>query len=102
MSIKPLDFQVMIPKTSEVSKIHNDEMNKNNTNLQQQATTVSHDAQKNLKQVNSREKAQEGKIRERQERNKKEGSSGGGEKELEKKDKGKKSGQKTSTIDIRL
>jgi hypothetical protein len=29
MSIKPIDFQVMYPKTYEVSKIQNEEANKN-------------------------------------------------------------------------
>ncbi len=106
MSIKPLDFQVMIPKTSEVSKIHNDEINKNTANLKQQASSMQQEAENNLKQVNSREKAHEGKIRENQEKSGKgsgkETGKGSEGKEPDKKDKEKKLEKKTSTIDIRL
>lgn len=39
MSIKPVDYQILIPKTSEVSKIQNDNQNKNATIQQQQSVS---------------------------------------------------------------
>ncbi len=106
MSIKPVDFQVMIPKTSEVSKINKDELNKNDAHHQQQASTIQHEADNSLRQVHSQDKAQEGKIRDRQEKNKNARGEGnrdnGNKKEQKNKDKDKNSDKKTGTIDIRL
>lgn len=103
MSIKPIDFQVMLPKTTEVSKIHNDERNKGVLLQQQQAATVQNNAEANIRQVHTQEKAQEARIREKQEKDK------GNRKEEKKKNKGNYDNKKetdvelkTSFIDIRL
>jgi hypothetical protein len=103
MSIKPIDFQVMLPKTSEVSKIHNDEQHRNLSLQQQQAATVQNKAETNIRQVHTQEKTQEARIREKQEKDK------GGKKEEKKKNKGNygikkelNDENKTSFIDIRL
>lgn len=101
VSIKPIDFQVTVAKTSEVAKIHNDEEHKNQTLQQQQASQTQSNAEYNMKHVSSREKAQEGKIRERQEKNKN-GSNKENKEDKDKKDKGKSNVKKTSTIDIRI
>ncbi len=45
MSIKPVDYQILIPKTSEVSKIQNDNQNKNATIQQQQSVSTQHKAE---------------------------------------------------------
>lgn len=103
MSIKPIDFQVMLPKTSEVSKIHSDEQHRGLLFQQQQAATVQSKAEANIRQVHSQEKPQQAGIREKQEKDK------GGKKEEKKKSKGnygvKKetlTENKTSYIDIKI
>lgn len=103
MSIKPIDFQVMIPKTGEVSKIQNDQQQRNHAMEQQQTTVNQHKSQDNVNLVHSREDAQKAKISEKQEKkqgekrqkkNRQKGSYGTkGEKSME---------EQTSTIDIRL
>ena len=103
MSIKPVDFQVMLPKTSEISKIHNDDQHKNQLLQQQQAVTVQNKAEDQLRQVYSQDKANEARIREKQEKNreknkkekKKNNGNYGGSKEIQ-------SDGQTSTIDIKL
>ncbi|MCX8130295.1 MAG: hypothetical protein N3I35_09380 [Clostridia bacterium] len=105
MSIKPVDFQVMLPRTTEISKIHSDEQHKNQIIQQQQESTVQHKAEDNVKYVHSQDKVQEAKIREKEEKER-------NDKKQEKrknKNKGnynsnskKEEDIKTSTIDIRL
>ena len=63
MSIKPVDFQVMLPKTSEVSKLHNDEQQRNQGLHLQQAEKNQHRVENNLRQVHSQENAQEARIK---------------------------------------
>jgi hypothetical protein len=103
MSIKPIDFQVMLPKVTEVSKIHNDERNKGVLLQQQQAATIKNKSEVNIRQVHMQEKAQEARIREKQEKDK------NSKKEEKKKNKGNYDNKKetdvelkTSFIDIRL
>ena len=96
MSIKPIDFQVMLPKAIEVSKVHSDEQHKNQAVQQQQTASTQHSADRNARQVHSQESVQEARIRERRERNQ------GKEKKKSKQDKGKNSDENSSTIDIRL
>lgn len=67
MSIKPVDLQVMIPKSSEVSKINNTEQQKSQVLLQQQANLTQHKVEDTLTQVYQRQKTFEVQIRERQE-----------------------------------
>jgi hypothetical protein len=66
MSIKPMDFQVLYPKTTEVSKTYNDETNKNMAVNQQQAEMNRDRIDHNLKQVVARENVQQGRVNEKQ------------------------------------
>jgi hypothetical protein len=68
MSIRPMDFQVMYPKTSELSKTYSDETNKNQAIAQQQAETNRERVDSNLKQVVARENVQHGRVNEKQEK----------------------------------
>lgn len=103
MSIKPVDFQVIIPKTAEISKIHNDEHNKNHAFQQQQVNTMQQKSESITKQVYSQEKAHESRIRERQEKHR-EGRKGESGKDSGKKRKNEKSNRdfRESTIDIKI
>lgn len=103
MSIKPVDIQVMIPRTIEISKSSNDEAQKNHTILQQQAASVQQHAETSLKQVYSQKRPQDAGITERQ---KEKGNNG---KHQNKKEKNINIGSKiikkstqTSTIDIKI
>ena len=107
MAIKPVDFQIMIPRTMEASKASNDVNHRNITAQQQQAAATQHRAEGSLKQVYSRTQPQSAHVDEKQ-------------KESNKKDKkGKRSGSQsngseendhdrpkneiiTSTIDIKI
>ncbi|HEY5583623.1 MAG TPA: hypothetical protein VIK78_03925 [Ruminiclostridium sp.] len=93
MSIKPMDFQVMFPKTSEVAKTYNDETNKNQAINQQQASSNQERIDNNLKQVIARENVQHGSITEKQEKD--------NTKQNDKKKK-QKNTPNTPTIDIRI
>lgn len=106
MAIKPVDFQVMIPRAMEAAKASNDVNHRNITAQQQQAAATQHRAEDSLKQVYSRTQPQSAHVDEKQ----KESSSKDG--------KGKKSGRQsngneengrdkqneiiTSTIDIKI
>ncbi|NJD02284.1 MAG: hypothetical protein FIA99_06740 [Ruminiclostridium sp.] len=102
MSIKPVDFQVMIPRTMEVSKFSNEEINKNNTMQQQLAATTQHLAENTLKQVYSQKRAQNARINGGQ---REKGSSGKEQKKGKNEDSGEKVQEKTmqtTTIDIKV
>ena len=93
MSIKPMDFQVLYPKTTEVSKIYNDEANKNQA-IHQQITETNRDRiDHNLKQVVARENVKQGRVHEKQPKD--------NNKQNDKKKKHKKE-ENTSKIDIRI
>ena len=103
MSIKPVDFQVMIPRTMEVSKSSNDEAQKNQTMQQYQAASTQQHAENTLKQVYSQKRAQDARITQRQ---KEKGNSG---KDQKKKDRNgnnesnaTRNNMQTSTIDIKI
>lgn len=99
MSIKPVDFQVMIPKASELSRIQETDHQKDNVLQQNQANSMQHKVDNSLKQVYSQNKAQEARITEKQEKqreNNKEGKKKGSN------SKNKQAGIKTSTIDIKI
>lgn len=68
MSIRPMDFQVMYPKTSELSKAYSDEVNKNQAIAQQQAEKNGEKVDSSLKQVVARENVQHGRVNEKQEK----------------------------------
>lgn len=93
MSIKPMDFQVLYPKTTELSKTYNDEANKNQAVHQQQAETNRDRIDQSLKQVVARENVQHGRVNEKQPRD--------NNKQNEKK-KNQKNPENKSKIDIRI
>jgi hypothetical protein len=66
MSIKPVDFQVMIPRSMEAAKISNDANHKNLTYQQQQAAATQHRAEGSLKQVYSRAQPQSAHVDDKQ------------------------------------
>lgn len=107
MAIKPIDFQVMIPRTLEAAKVSNDEAQKNHLLHQQQAAATRNKAEDSLKQVYSRSQAEHARILEKQrensqkERKKKKNSQNQDENE----DSGKGRLNKdirTNTIDIKI
>lgn len=94
MSIKPMDFQVMFPKTSELSKAYNDETNKNQAVHQQQAEANRDQIDHNLKQVVARENVRNGRVNERQQKD--------NTKQDNKKKQQKNNTKNRTTIDIRI
>lgn len=84
MAIKPVDLQIMIPRTMEAAKASNDVNHRNLTAQQQQAAATQHRAEDSLKQVYSRSQPHNAQISEKQ----KDNSSKDG--------KGKKSGGKSA------
>ncbi|MDK2798553.1 MAG: hypothetical protein PWP27_123 [Clostridiales bacterium] len=65
MSIKPIDFQIAVPKTSEISKIQNEDNQKYYTNQQHVSSFVQEQANHAMKRVNATDKSYEGKIRDK-------------------------------------
>ncbi len=59
---------MVIPKTSEVSKMYNDDVNKNQAIQQQQQTANQTNIDNKLKQVVNRENVQNGRVKEKQEK----------------------------------
>lgn len=103
MSIKPVDMQVIIPKTSEVSKIYSAEMNKNQVQQQQQTATTQHRVENSMRQVYSQDRTYEARIKEREEKHqgrdkKDEGKSRG----REKTEKDNEIREVSGIIDIRI
>lgn len=74
MSIKPIDFQVMIPKTAEISKIQNDQQQKNIVVNEQQTNTMRQKTEENVNIVHSRENAEKVRVDSEQEKKKDEKS----------------------------
>ena len=107
MSIKPVDFQIAIPRTMEAAKAVNDEIQRGLSNQQQQAAMTQNKAEDSLKQVYSRSQAQDVRIAEKQKENRsgnrKGKKSGGKTDENEADDSGKmKRPYSNSTIDIKI
>ncbi len=103
MSIRPVDFQIMLPKTAEVSKINSDEQQRSQIMQQQQNANLQHKVDNSIKQVHSQDNVQEAMIREKRERER------DNQKKQDKRKKGNYNNKKetddgiqTSTIDIRL
>ena len=99
MSIRPIDYQTMIPKASEVQKIRHAELltpqNNDATNIQKNQEQIA----RNLRRVNETKKAFEGKINrddpKKQQNNKEQD-------EQDERDKKKQKDQKKQSIDIRI
>ena len=107
LPIKPIDYQVMIPRTLEAAKVNNDEAQKNHLLHQQQAMTTQQKADDSLKQVYSRSQAEHARIMEKQRENrqndKKRKKDGQNPEESEGSEKSKLNNDiRTSTIDIKI
>jgi len=105
MSIKPVDFQVMIPRTMEISKSSSNETQKNYTMQQQQAASTQNNAENTLRQVYSQKHAQDVRITQRQ-KDKESSEKDRKKKEEEKNESSESKAQiksmQTSTIDIKV
>ncbi|KNY28352.1 hypothetical protein [Pseudobacteroides cellulosolvens] len=71
MSIKPIDFQVMIPKTAEVSKAVNDDHQKNLGMNQNNADRLQHKSENEVKTVHSQGRTSGPEIKDNKDREKK-------------------------------
>jgi hypothetical protein len=104
MSIKPIDFQMLIPKTVEVSKISSDSANKETALQQQQSAMIQHRAENSLKQVYNRDKTQDVRITEKQKEDRRDKKKK--DKDTQNKGNDEKSNMdkrmQTSTIDIKV
>ena len=103
MSLKPIDYQVMLPKANEVSRDLSGQLSKYNAIQKQQADRVKDNAEEEQKQVRDRENIHKARI-ERQEERK--GHQQGKRQQHENEDEDKEGkGKKKEmgvTIDIRL
>lgn len=107
MPIKPIDFQVTIPRTLDAAKAVSDAMQRNQGLQQQQASSINRDAEESLKQVYARSEAEQARImekqRERQQREDEKEKDGRNPDEKEKQENRRlKKDLSTSTIDIRI
>lgn len=84
MSVKPVDFQIVIPRSVDAARTRSEELQKNEAVQQQQAAAVQNRAEDTLRQVCSRSKTEETRITERQRER------GGQEEGRKKKEEGKK------------
>ena len=106
MSIKPIHYQLSVPRAMEVSKTKSDEQLKELSQQQNQAAAIQHQADDSVKHVQKRDKVEEVRIREKQEREeeaKKKHQSN--DSENEKKDKAPQKdieANKTSSIDVKI
>lgn len=104
MGIRSIDFQVTIPKASEISKTSGDEQNRLHAMQQQQNASAQNRVRDSVNMVQSREKAEEAVIRERQqekERNEQQNKNNSKKREKDKKNK-ELSDHRSSIIDIKI
>jgi len=108
MSIKPVDFQVILPRTAEVSKMSSEELYKQIAVQQHQSQLVQQKSELNTRQVHSQEKAYKVEIKEKQERNGKGSKKDSDRRDLKNNDEPDKKDDKdyvvskTGKIDIRI
>jgi hypothetical protein len=102
MSIKPVDFQVALPKTAEVSRIQSEEQQKNSLFQQQQNMSVRNDAEKSLRQVHSQNKPENAKIREKRDKHEEKKRKNKNNNIIYSKNRELEEEIRISTIDIRL
>jgi len=97
MSIRPMDFQVLYPKTTELSKTYTDEVNRNQVVSQQQAEANRDRIDHSLKQVVARENIQHGVVvKEKQQRD------NNSQNDKNKKKQNRNNNEERSKIDIRI
>lgn len=77
MSVKPVDFQIMIPRTNEISKAQCDSRQKEQMTLQQQVASGKQETQVVLEEVHTREKAQKAGIKGKQDKERKDNGKNG-------------------------
>ncbi len=105
MSIRPIDMQVMVPKTSEISKMQHTEMQKAGADQQQFSEQLNKQILHNQKQVVETNKSEKGIIRKDENKKKKNENEKKDKKdkdENEKKDTTKKNMSSTSIFDVKI
>ncbi len=106
MSVRPIDYQMMIPKAAEVSRITSDLVHKESALHKQQIHAQIQSDENKLKQVYDKDKAFEASIKQKQERNAKKKSEDKKNSDENKKEKDNIEKQQTrmpiSTIDIKI
>jgi hypothetical protein len=96
MSIKPIDMQVMMPRTTEVSKIHNDQQNRNQILQQGNMATLQHKAEGDLNKVMQKGTAEKISIKDDEEKKRRERENKKEEK------KNKKDNESGSKFDVKI
>ena len=89
--MKPIDFQVTIPRTMDASKMQNELHQRNYINQQHTSYLVQKQGEESTRKINSVNKSFEGKIKEKQEERKKFQQEGHGGKRRKNKKERKKS-----------
>lgn len=108
MSIRPVDYQILMPKVNEIARNQNDEQHRLVGHAQQQAESATKQADQSTTIVHAQDEAHKASIREKQkERNKQQNQKEGQKKEDQEtknkqENKGSKLPQERRTIDIRL
>lgn len=105
MSIRPIDLQVMIPKTSEVSKIQHTDMNKAGLEQQQFAEQLNKQTLQNQQQVSQTDKSDKTLIKDEQDKKKKNKNAKKSKKKIDSKTEekdDKKNLSSTSIFDIKI
>ncbi|HOP91796.1 MAG TPA: hypothetical protein PLP24_00295 [Acetivibrio thermocellus] len=103
MSIKPIDFQMMIPKTAEISKIQNDQQQKSVVVNEQQTNITRQKFEENVNTVHAKENAEKVRIDSEQKKKKEERGRKKNPNRAKYGTKGEKEPEEqTSVIDIRL
>jgi len=105
MPIKPVDFQVMIPRTMEASKITSEAAQKNLAAMQQQAADTQMKAYDSLRQVYSKDQPHDVHITEKQDKRNNAGEKkkdGRRKNAAQEENQGNYTSTEGSTIDIRI
>lgn len=102
MSIRPVDFQIMVPRSMDASKNSSNEVQRYISAQQQQAAATQNKAEDTTKLVYSQEQTQSVRISQKQKENR--GSSRRNKKKDENEDKtdSPENGAKVYTIDIKI
>lgn len=101
MSIRPIDMQVMIPKSTEVSKISHTENQRPIQEQQLFANQLEQQATQNQQKVMYSDKTEKGEIKDREGRNRREAEKKKKKKEQDEKENKKPIGS-TSIFDVKI
>jgi hypothetical protein len=69
MGVSPVDFQIAIPKASEVAREREIEQTKNTAAQQNLVSSTQHKVEKDVSNVHSKDKAEDSKIKDKQKEN---------------------------------